>query len=134
MSIETKMRTSVFMRKLRTRLKTLQKKRLAAIKAYDVAVAKWRIAMVNWLKVDAPDRVRNITKTELKKHDHRWRGPGFDTTDFFHGAPKPPIYPSAKQVREIQTVLKQLAISEQSVVHFDTGEVKKYFEDVDEED
>lgn len=127
---ETTMKAVVLAKKLRARLAEIKKTRPAKLKAYDVAVAKWKRDMITWTKSAVETRVMAITKAELQANEGRYRySIGFDAGSFFKGAPQPPRFPDDKQQRAIQRLLRQLAITGQETVRFTGKEVEELFTD-----
>lgn len=125
--METKVKTTVYAKKLREHRAKLMKERAVELKKYETALAGWRTALVRWTQDNAAERVRRINRTELKNcersnyHDR----PGFDTGMFFYGAPKPPKFPSDQQIRDIANVLRHLGITGQTDVRVSTSDVAK---------
>lgn len=132
---ETSMKTEVLVKKLHARQKVLKARRPAEIKKYNDAILAWKKKMAAWLKENAVDRISTITKTDLQSNEnnHRWgNNPGFDVATFFRGAPRPPVFPPEKQLRGIQKLLRQLAITGQATVRFTSTEVDALFADPDD--
>jgi hypothetical protein len=134
MSSDAKMKTVVYAKKLRARLKVLQDNRQKDLKKYANAVHAWRIALKSWVKDVYEARINNITNKELKDKYRRSDQPGFDVYKFFSGAPQPPLYPTDKLIRDVQKKIQYLAIIHLTEVHVSEEEVGRFFSGADEDD
>src|SRR4051812_45474280 len=90
-----RMKTSVWVKKLQTQLKKASGERTSALKKHQRDIEAWKVAIAKWLRVEFIQRISRITTTELKDNENRYDKdrPGFNTSAFFHGAPRPPKYP-----------------------------------------
>lgn len=134
--METTVKVTVFAKKLRIRLKTLSANRERAIEKYSKDYVTWKKDLKKWILENYIVQVDAITiKDTRDARSYRYSSsPGFDTSSFFLKAPKPPIYPSDKPIREIRRVLRHLGITGQQTVRVCTEDMSKYFEEEKEED
>ena len=131
---DTTMKSTVYAKKLRTRLALLKKQRVVELKKYDAEVMVWRRAMVAWLSANGAARVVGITKQELEDYCGRYRRPiPFDQEKFFKDAPLPPRFPSNGRIQDIMRVLRHLAITGQATVKVSPSDTQKLF-GVEDED
>lgn len=128
--METTIKTTVYAKKLRTRLKTLKEERGAARAAFVKATVKWPRDFVVWVKANAVGRALNA-KVSSYEGRRNWNSNklGFDYEVFFAGAPEPPTLADDDQIRAIQGLLRHLAITGQATVRLTTSDVSKYFGD-----
>jgi hypothetical protein len=129
------MKATVYAKQLRELLVVLKKKRIIDLKKYNTDVGTWRKDLHKWLDREAYDIIAKITNSELQGIDRRYgrNEPGFDTDLFFIGAPKPPVYPSDKTIRSIQSQLRHLAITGQNTIKVSENDTKQFFWSEDED-
>lgn len=128
--IESKMKAVVFAKKVREQIVKLQKKKALEAKKFEADFAKWQKDFEAWMKANALKRVRGITKAHVKEHKGYHRGDlGFDVGEFFRGCPTAPRFPteSEDRIKKCRTVLRQLAITGQEMVHIDKYDIDKLF-------
>jgi hypothetical protein len=133
MRMVTKIKTRVYEAKLRKKLAELKAERPKLLKAHKDALVRWRKALLKWLVENGPSRVDAI-KLERRNRFHRDGEAAFDTRSFFAGAPQAPVLQDDKQIREIQSLLRHLAISKQETVQVSTEDVERYLGDRGQED
>ena len=125
--MDTKIKATVYAAKLRKRLAELKAQREKNLADYKTNVDAWRKDMAKWLIANAKQKVDAISSANLKKERNSYySGPGFDTGDFFKGAPAVPTYPRDKQIRDIQNLLRHLGITGQETVNVSTSDVARY--------
>lgn len=133
--IQTKMKALVFAKKLRAQIEVLKKQKAAEERKFNADFAKWQKELEAWTKANVLKRVRAITKNEVKEH-HRYRDDrGFSTSAIFAGCPTAPEFPKQAEdrIKKCRTLLRQLALTGQEMVHIDTSDVKKIFGDEDDD-
>jgi len=120
----TKIKAKVYAAKLRKRLAALKAERPKQLQEYKDGMAKWRKDMKKWVSEHGAKRVDGL---KVEKESRSWRNDiRFNTGEFFSGAPMPPVWPDDKQIREIQALLRHLAITGQQTVQVSTADVASY--------
>jgi hypothetical protein len=128
--MQTKIKTTVYAKQLRAKLKELEAKRKKDLADYKTNFETWRVRLVEWLRTNGVKRVDVITMTEVKNHTNKYhRSVRFDTSAFFAGAPEPPTYPSDKQIRDIKALLRHLGITGQQTINVTTEDVARHLGD-----
>lgn len=120
----TKMKVKPFAAKLRKRLAELKAQRTKDVAAYTAKAETWRREMVTWVTANAKQRIAGITNADLRRHESSYGGVHFNAAGFFAGAPQPPTYPSDKQIRKVESLLRHLGITGQETVQMSTEEVE----------
>jgi hypothetical protein len=132
-AIETKIKTTVFAKKLKARLVQLKAKREQDIAKYKVDFVTWKKDLLKWTLASSKARVDAITpKSTCPRTERQYRNSDdapFDTKAFFLACPDAPTYPSDKQIRDITTLLRQLSISGTETIRLTPSYVHKYFGD-----
>ena len=128
-------KATVYAKKLREHLAVLKKKRIIDLKKYNTDVDTWRKDLHKWIDREAYDIITKIANSELQDVDRRYarNEAGFDTMRFFIGAPKPPVYPSDKAIRSIQSQLRHIAITGQNTIKVSESDTKQFFGDEEDD-
>jgi hypothetical protein len=133
--MQTKVKATLYASKLRAALKDKKQDRAKALKLYMAQLVNWRNDLRKWITAHASDRIDDITAKSLQGDRYsRHNSPGFDAGKFFNGAPRPPEYPGDKQIRAIQAVLRQLAMTGQQTITVSTEDVTRLMGDAEDED
>ncbi len=129
--MQTKIKATAYAAKLRAKLAALKAQRPKDQEAYKKALLVWRADLKKWLAEQGPKRV-DAAKPE---RTNRWGSSlaRFDGSDFFAGAPVPPVAPDGKQIRDIQHLLRHLGLTGQETILVSTEDVARYLGDEKEE-
>lgn len=123
--MDLKIKTELYAKQLRARLKELKDARPKQLADYHDAVKRWRLDLARWIQENGGRRVLDAKPV---KNPHWSDCAGFSTDDFFRGSPQPPDYPDDKVIREIQALLRQLGITGQETVTVSTEDVARLLE------
>jgi len=136
MSLQTKIKKTVFEKKLRARLKKLQSEREKNLEKFDQELIAWKKRLLQWFFKEGGQRVVAITKSEVKDGE-RYNGqdyPGIDYRKLFRGAPMPPSYPGIQQIRDIRNTLRHLSLVSSTELTLYTNEVTKLLGDPEDQE
>ena len=134
--MDTNIKTTIYAKKLRDRLKDLTTQHEKDMKVYAAALESWRKALVLWLVTNASPHTKDIDAIELCQYRVRYWDdrPGFDARKFFVGAPMPPKRPDDKQVSDIRSMLRYLSITGQATIRVSTEDVTKFLGDKEDQE
>lgn len=124
--IESQMNAVAFARKLRARRDELKAKRKRELIKFNQAFENWKKELGKWLAVNGKKRAATILRKE--GHNHRYRDDSYISV-LLKGHPEPPRYPSSTTIEQIDSMLRQIAITGQNTIRVTEDMVNKYFKD-----
>ena len=132
--MESTIDTLKYSKILQKRLKELKVKRETELKKYKADLIKWKNDTCDFVLKNYKTRINNITTKDLEERSRNSYRENQSYGAFFVGAPKCPTYPSDKQIRDIQNLLRHLAITGQKTIHISTADLAKYLGSAEDED
>lgn len=112
--METRMNAVTLAKRLKSRMATLKKERIAALKKYDVDFETWKKDVAKWLKTEPQKAIPRVKKSDLENSRYGCHTalPNF----VFEGIPKSPARPSDESIREIQKTLRYISFTETKTI------------------
>ena len=128
---QEKMKSTVYAKKLRDRLKVLRARHTKEKARFDADIERWKKDMADWLRNKLPDYVmKHITKTMMKENSYHFNHELARILDA-HGPKRPSAPGTMKVIQAIERRLKYIAITGSPTVSVSEDEANLFFADGD---